>query len=975
MTTSHLTPSHLYSSKGLEHLHAQYHKHADNLPKDEQATVFESFITHLFGIEESYHHLQQRYLSETIVADFRKKIIQRFILKKDKPAHLPPLADILAPSPYSPSSLPSLEDFAALVLTAGEKNLEPWHGQFIYFMLYPQLRHDYHSLPSWRFLDKAIDPLPNNGNGIWSEKVERQRARQGFDLTDPVQLSPYAMEEAGYCLKCHTRQKDSCRKGLATPLTSKDDLPGCPLDQKISEMFELMEQRHLLTALAIVMIDNPLLALTGHRICNDCQKSCIFQNQTAVNIPQGETRLLLDILSLPYGVEIYSLLTRWNPFHLTPLPLPPHSQSVAIVGMGPAGIGLGYEMLRKGYQVMLFEGLKVDPLPTHLIGTGQNDFDLIQTWSTLTKNLEHRKIKGFGGVAEYGITARWDKNFLMLVRLILERHSRYHYLDGIRIGKTLSIENLIDHGFDHVALCTGAGKPKTLSTTTWPKGVRMGVDFLMGLHQRPLPETLIKNPLTLPAYVYGAGLTAIDTATEVLAAYPVQVAAITKALKENPDHVQHIPQDQLAIFCLHARELAKASTATEKKKLLKAWGGVTVLYHRDLPQAPSYRQSRPEVANALAEGIEIQDQKTLISWHSAGDTLQNITVLNQRSGQQEQLNTRTLFLALGTKPNTNAITDDINLSAKIKSRPLQWMDADQKIQTPTKNPKDPQPFFITFFSPAKAVTALGDLHPTYQGSVVKALASAKYAAPQIDRLLKISTGSKPINLQDYAQSFQATLIKSEQIAVDHIQLTVHAPSHLKQYQLGHFFKIQSYEGSLHHDLKGQAISPFNIDNQAGTFNAIVRGKTRSKHPEAIFLMGPVGEPLKLTENAQVQCMVEDTDYYLLSIMKALEKENKLARYDRVKVQDIKAENNMSQIFNYFFPRSLNLSTQDPTDLLISDPQLTKAVEHQAQISGVQIHRKLGGPLQCMMGGICAHCLKPDPHTPGHWIYACQSQWM
>ena len=32
-----------------------------------------------------------------------------------------------------------------------------------------------------------------------------------------------------------------------------------------------------------------------------------------------------------------------------------------------------------------------------------------------------RSGEGFGGVAEYGITVRWDKNFLKLIRLLLER--------------------------------------------------------------------------------------------------------------------------------------------------------------------------------------------------------------------------------------------------------------------------------------------------------------------------------------------------------------------------------------------------------------------------------------------------------------------------------------------------------------------------------------------------------------------------
>ena len=62
--------------------------------------------------------------------------------------------------------------------------------------------------------------------------------------------------------------------------------------------------------------DNPMLAATGHRICNDCMKSCIYQKQEPVNIPQAETRTLKDVLELPWGFEIYSLLTRWNPLDL-----------------------------------------------------------------------------------------------------------------------------------------------------------------------------------------------------------------------------------------------------------------------------------------------------------------------------------------------------------------------------------------------------------------------------------------------------------------------------------------------------------------------------------------------------------------------------------------------------------------------------------------------------------------------------------
>jgi NADPH-dependent glutamate synthase beta subunit-like oxidoreductase len=93
-------------------------------------------------------------------------------------------------------------------------------------------------------------------------------------------------------------------------------LAGCPLDEKISEMHTLRAAGHVLGAFATIAIDNPMMAATGHRICNDCMKACIYQKQEPVDIPQAETNILKDVLALPWGVEIYALLTRWNPLDI-----------------------------------------------------------------------------------------------------------------------------------------------------------------------------------------------------------------------------------------------------------------------------------------------------------------------------------------------------------------------------------------------------------------------------------------------------------------------------------------------------------------------------------------------------------------------------------------------------------------------------------------------------------------------------------
>ena len=175
-----------------------------------------------------------------------------------------------------------------------------------------------------------------------------RRARDGFALTDPGTDLAGALDHANYCIWCHNQGKDSCSKGLK----EKDGefkksvfgvtLAGCPLDEKISEMNLVAAGGHSVGALAIVTVDNPLCAATGHRICNDCMKACIYQKQEPVDIPQVETRMLKDVLALPWGFEIYGLLTRWNPLNLRrPLPKPASGCKVLVVGLGPAGFHAG----------------------------------------------------------------------------------------------------------------------------------------------------------------------------------------------------------------------------------------------------------------------------------------------------------------------------------------------------------------------------------------------------------------------------------------------------------------------------------------------------------------------------------------------------------------------------------------------------------------------------------------------------------
>ena len=81
-------------------------------------------------------------------------------------------------------------------------------------------------------------------------------------------------------------------------------------------------------------------------------------------------------------------------------------------------------------------------------------------------------------------------------------------------------------GFDHVALAAGAGRPTVLDLPNGlAQGVRTASDFLMALQLTGAAKTdsIANMQVRLPVVVIGGGLTAIDTATESLAYYPVQV--------------------------------------------------------------------------------------------------------------------------------------------------------------------------------------------------------------------------------------------------------------------------------------------------------------------------------------------------------------------------------------------------------------------------------------------------------------------
>ena len=156
-------------------------------------------------------------------------------------------------------------------------------------------------------------------------------------------------------------------------------------------------------------------------------------------------------------------------------------------GLGPAGYTLSHYLLNEGHEIVAIDGLKIEPLNAKISGVdpfhNRFEFEPIENISEIYEPLSSRLIAGFGGVAEYGITARFDKNYLKIIRLLLERRKNFAMYGGIRFGSSITDKIAFEeYGFDHVALCVGAGRPQFLDIkNNFSKGVRLASDFLMAL--------------------------------------------------------------------------------------------------------------------------------------------------------------------------------------------------------------------------------------------------------------------------------------------------------------------------------------------------------------------------------------------------------------------------------------------------------------------------------------------------------------
>lgn len=907
----------------------------------ELAPILEDFLINLFGINNAAKKIYDNYSEYAVIALAKRQFVQRYAVKQ-YPIPTPEwklLHTFKSEFDFAKTCLDSLNNKLANIESLAK------YAAWSTLSIDGQALHKHSSLfciPSLTdpaFIIKNVEKIDN------AYCAKTQVNRTGFTLTDRGMSNAKAASEAHYCIICHNQSKDSCRTGL-----KNTNNKGCPLDENISVMHALKREGLNIASLAVIMVDNPMVAATGHRVCNDCMASCIFQKQEPVNTPAVETNILQSVLELPYGFEIYSLLTRWNPLHFhQPLPKVDSGYKVLVTGLGPSGFSMAHYLSRDGHFVLGVDGNKLEPLPDYLMGE-----KLIDDINSLYESLDNRILWGFGGVAEYGITVRWNKNFLKVLRLVLARNNNIKFLGSIRFDSQINYENLNTLGFDEVVFCTGAGSPKiaNLNGNQLP-GVRLASDFLMSLQLTgAFRKDLLANlQLLTPIVVIGGGLSAIDAATEAKAYFKVQREKFFK-----------LYQDLIGSYGVETIQkwwTEKDFAAFENLKS-NSEASVKIIYRGDITQAPSYQQNAQEISAALQEGIIFEDHTIPLRIQAdKNGWVEGIWV--QRNNHEEFIPAKSIILAIGTEHS------DIT-----------------------------HPF------------TYGDANPDYAGSVVKAIASAKYGYLDVANKLKTQP---PQNHNLALEIFESTVVKIEKLTANTIEIKVYSPLAALAFKPGQFYRLQNFEtkactiNGIKMVMEPLALTPKNVNQTTGiiTFVIVMIGSSTAmavylKKGEKISLMGPLGTPIA-NSKCETILLIGGGQFNLgmIEVSAALKNQGNrifwLAGYrnaseilyaDVIKnaaekiwicTQNVDSSEfiNGTVIDGIKHLQNHKYLEQIDKVLIYGTTPMQKAIKQT--LADINFNKpvicNMNLPMQCMMQGICGQCLHIDKQNTQ--IFCCKTQ--
>ncbi|NLO75230.1 MAG: NADH-quinone oxidoreductase subunit NuoF [candidate division WS1 bacterium] len=276
-----------------------------------------------------------------------------------------------------------------------------------------------------------------------------------------------------------------CRAGTCSEMMKAPCEHACPAGIDVPAYVNLIAQGKFDEAYAVIRDANPFPSVCG-RVCTAyCEAQCRRGQMDAPVAIRLLKRAASDLRT-----------TTWKP-ELEPQ----RHRKVAVVGSGPAGLTVAYDLVRKGYEVTVFEK---QAIPGGMLALGIPDYRLPA--EILQKEIQE--------ILDLGIELQ----------------------TGVEFGKDITLQDLGDQGYEAVFLGIGCqvGIPLEVPGAE-AEGVLDAVKFLRELALREEPQ------IGGRVAVIGGGDTAIDSARSALRLGAKEVHLVYRRTEEEmPAHPEEI---------------------------------------------------------------------------------------------------------------------------------------------------------------------------------------------------------------------------------------------------------------------------------------------------------------------------------------------------------------------------------------------------------------------------------------------------
>ena len=471
-------------------------------------------------------------------------------------------------------------------------------------------------------------------------------------------------------------------------------------------------------------------------------------------------------------------------------------------------------------------------------------------------------------------------------------------------------------------------------------------------------------------------------------------------------------------------------------------------YRRRLIDAPSYTLNHEEVAKAFEEGVHFAEclgpEAVHVDAYGAASALEcrrfrwdDTAGKLVPTAETVTIPARTILVAAGTQPNTVLAREDEH-NVLIDGRFFQAFDEEGNKVSPERSakPKVAQ-VLMSHREDGHALSFFGDLHPSFSGNVVKAMASAKQGYPVVSRSLALRAPSGPAPaalLRKLNDELRAVVDDVIRLTPNIVEVVVRAPMAARGFLPGQFYRLQNFETLAPRtkdtvlSMEGLALTGAAVDHEKGLLSTIVLEMGGSsdlcavlKKGEPVILMGPTGTPSETPPRETVMLVGGGLgNAVLFSIGQKLREERSRVVYfagykkivDRYKVEEIEKAADIvvwccdeapsftpgrvqdSSFTGNIVEAMLAYGTGDLGEpaiplsavdrlIVIGSDGMMKAVQ-QARHTVLAPYLKpdhhaigsINSPMQCMMKEICAQCLQVhrDPKTGEETVvFSCFNQ--